>query len=69
MLNLVVHKSNTWISRVNPVPNAPQWKTNYSHWPSFNMDQKDVVDFQILKAGVRQNQRTMQEQHKSLKIT
>jgi hypothetical protein len=33
------------------------------------MDQKDFVGFQILKAGIRHNQRTVQEQHKSLKIT
>ena len=69
MLNLVVHKANTRISRVNPVPNAPQWKTNYSHWPSFNMNQKEDVGFQILKAGIRQIQRAVQGQHKSLKIT
>jgi hypothetical protein len=69
MLNLVVHKTNTRISWVNPAPNVPQWKTNFSHWPSFKIDQKDFVGFQILAAGIRHSQRTVQEQHKSFQIT
>ena len=69
MLNLVVNRVNTRIKRVNPVPNAPQWITNLSHWTPFNMDQKDFIGFQILTAGIRHSQRTVQEQYKSFQIT
>ena len=33
------------------------------------MDQKDFIGFQILTAGIRHSQRTVQEQYKSFQIT
>jgi hypothetical protein len=68
-LNLVDNEVNTRIKGVNPVANATQWRTNFSHWTSFNMDQKDFIGFQILTAGIRQSQQTVQERYKSFQIT